>query len=180
LVEAARQEFSLKGIAGARVDAIAARAGVNKQLVYHYFGSKDELFREVLRLRLSTPIPVPADDKPATGERLAAVAQRLVDNPDHVRLLMWEALESGPDGPITEESARRSFYEGLIEQVREAQAAGEIDEQLDPAQVVLTRMALTMFPAAFPQLARLVTGLSVDDPVFSQRRGRFLASAYRR
>src|ERR1700710_248427 len=48
LLTAARHEFAGKGLAGARVDEIAARAGVNKQLVYHYFGDKDALYQAVL------------------------------------------------------------------------------------------------------------------------------------
>jgi TetR/AcrR family transcriptional regulator len=48
LLSAARREFSDRGLAGARVDEIAARAGVNKQLVYHYFGDKDALYRAVI------------------------------------------------------------------------------------------------------------------------------------
>src|SRR5262245_21374137 len=48
LLTAARREFADSGLAGARVDEIAARAGVNKQLVYHYFGDKDALYLAVL------------------------------------------------------------------------------------------------------------------------------------
>ena len=48
LLTAARREFGSSGLAGARVDEIAARAGVNKQLVYHYFGDKDALYLAVL------------------------------------------------------------------------------------------------------------------------------------
>ena len=48
LLAAARREFAAGGLAGARVDEIAARAGVNKQLVYHYFGDKDALYLAVL------------------------------------------------------------------------------------------------------------------------------------
>src|ERR1700752_3432123 len=48
LLVAARREFADRGLAGARVDEIAARAGVNKQLVYHYFGDKDALYLAVL------------------------------------------------------------------------------------------------------------------------------------
>jgi len=48
LLAAARREFASRGLAGARVDEIAARAGVNKQLVYHYFGDKDALYLAVL------------------------------------------------------------------------------------------------------------------------------------
>src|SRR5215468_8429502 len=48
LLATARHEFADGGLAGARVDEIAARAGVNKQLVYHYFGDKDALYLAVL------------------------------------------------------------------------------------------------------------------------------------
>jgi TetR/AcrR family transcriptional regulator len=48
LLTAARREFASSGLAGARVDEIATRAGVNKQLVYHYFGDKDALYLAVL------------------------------------------------------------------------------------------------------------------------------------
>ncbi|HDZ56360.1 MAG TPA: TetR/AcrR family transcriptional regulator [Pseudomonas xinjiangensis] len=48
LLAAARQIFALKGLAGARVEDIAREAGVTKQLVYHYYGSKEVLFSTVL------------------------------------------------------------------------------------------------------------------------------------
>jgi AcrR family transcriptional regulator len=48
LLKVARQEFSEKGLAGARVDDIARASGVTKQLVYHYFASKERLFACVL------------------------------------------------------------------------------------------------------------------------------------
>lgn len=48
LLAAARENFALKGLAGARVEDIAREAGVTKQLVYHYYGSKELLFSTVL------------------------------------------------------------------------------------------------------------------------------------
>lgn len=48
LLRAAVAEFAGKGLAGARIDEIAQRAGVNKQLVYHYFGSKDDIYAAAL------------------------------------------------------------------------------------------------------------------------------------
>ncbi|HET6599395.1 MAG TPA: TetR/AcrR family transcriptional regulator [Burkholderiaceae bacterium] len=48
ILAAARAEFSAKGLTGARVNEIASRAGVNKQLIYYYFGSKDDLYRAAL------------------------------------------------------------------------------------------------------------------------------------
>lgn len=48
LLVAARREFARNGLAGARVDEIATQAGVNKQLVYHYFGDKNAIYFAVL------------------------------------------------------------------------------------------------------------------------------------
>ena len=47
LIDAARAEFAQYGIAGARVDRIAANAASNKAQIYHYYGSKDALFDAV-------------------------------------------------------------------------------------------------------------------------------------
>ncbi len=48
IVAAARDEFAKRGLAGARVEQIARRAGVNKQLVFYYYHSKRGLFQAVL------------------------------------------------------------------------------------------------------------------------------------
>lgn len=48
ILMAARTEFSQKGLGGARVNAIAEAAGVNKQLIYYYFEDKEKLYTEVL------------------------------------------------------------------------------------------------------------------------------------
>ena len=48
ILAAATTEFARKGLGGARVDEIAARAHANKRMIYHYFGSKEKLFTAVL------------------------------------------------------------------------------------------------------------------------------------
>jgi AcrR family transcriptional regulator len=48
ILEAATDEFSARGLGGARVDSIARAAGVNKRMLYHYFGNKEDLFLAVL------------------------------------------------------------------------------------------------------------------------------------
>lgn len=53
VLDAAKVEFARHGLAGARVDAIAARAKANKQMIYHYFGSKQDLFLAVLEAAYS-------------------------------------------------------------------------------------------------------------------------------
>ena len=48
ILAAAKKEFALLGLAGARVDEIADRAKANKRMIYHYFESKENLFKEVI------------------------------------------------------------------------------------------------------------------------------------
>jgi AcrR family transcriptional regulator len=48
ILAAAKSEFARLGLAGARVDEIAERANANKRMIYHYFGSKEDLFQVVL------------------------------------------------------------------------------------------------------------------------------------
>jgi AcrR family transcriptional regulator len=48
ILQAAKKEFAHKGLGGARVDDIAARAKANKRMIYHYFESKESLFQRVL------------------------------------------------------------------------------------------------------------------------------------
>ncbi|CDM55861.1 MULTISPECIES: TetR/AcrR family transcriptional regulator [Rhizobium] len=48
ILEAATKEFAENGMGGARVDAIAERAGTNKRMLYHYFGDKEQLYLRVL------------------------------------------------------------------------------------------------------------------------------------
>src|SRR5215467_7202279 len=48
ILRAAMSEFSERGLVGARVDRIAERAGIDKKLIYYYFGNKEKLFLAVL------------------------------------------------------------------------------------------------------------------------------------
>lgn len=53
IMAAAHAEFAQHGFDGARVDRIAALAGINKRMLYHYFGNKDDLFCAVLEVNYS-------------------------------------------------------------------------------------------------------------------------------
>ncbi len=53
ILDAAAEEFAEHGLAGARVDRIAERAGVNKALIYYHFNSKDNLYKEIIKNRIT-------------------------------------------------------------------------------------------------------------------------------
>ena len=77
ILSAAAPEFAQHGFAGARVERIAAAAGVNKQLLFHYFGSKTGLHRAALKSLLDRPAPA-AQAAKAPAERLRDLATHLV------------------------------------------------------------------------------------------------------
>jgi TetR/AcrR family transcriptional regulator len=179
ILAAARREFSAKGISGARVDAIAARAKVNKRMLYYYFESKEGLFREILRRRLHERYEALRTRAVADPGRLAEGQARLVGDTEYTRLLMWEVLETDPDHPLNP-SLRREFFAGWVEAVEEEQRTGGLPADLDPAQLVLSELCLTLGPYLLPQLAQLVTGMSVKDPEFVARREEHLRALGRR
>jgi AcrR family transcriptional regulator len=107
LLAAAYDEFVRVGLAGARVDRIAAAASANKQGIYAYFGSKEGLFDAVLgdRLRvLADVVPFTPDDLPGyTG----ALFDALVADPGLQRMTLWKMLER-PEASDQERDAHLS------------------------------------------------------------------------
>jgi TetR/AcrR family transcriptional regulator len=173
ILAAALTEFADKGLAGARVDAIARRARINKRMLYHYFGNKDDLFREILRRKVATRAAAVADAPDAPGEFLPYFYEVACGDLEWVRLLKWEALEGDPRRPLAGAERRQAFRKAIAK-IRRAQAAGGIAPDLDPGQCLLALLGITAFPLAFPQIARLVTGRAPTDPVFHRARVAFL------
>ena len=173
ILEAALQEFAAKGFAGARVDVIARRARINKRMLYHYFGDKEGLFREVLRRKIAQRSAWLAGAPENPVERLPVWFQLACRDREWVQLLQWEALQWGEKEVIDEERRKESVGKA-VERVRQQQAKGLLDPDLDPAQLLISMMALTAYPLAFPQLARLATGLAVSDEKFQKQREVFL------
>ena len=164
IVAAATAEFAAKGFTGARVEAIGRRAGVNKQLLYHYFGNKEELFRAVLDGQLARnaerQATMPADPARFPESYFAW----LLNDEAWVRFLTWEAAAGDVEVPA--EAERRRSIAGFVEELRARQAAGDLASDLDPRLLLLAVYALTTYPLAFPQITRMVTGLAATDPAF--------------
>jgi|SRR5690348_13412833 len=173
ILSAALKEFAAHGFAGARVDAIARRAAINKRMLYHYFGDKEGLFREVLRLKMSQRQAWAETLSGDPAESLAFWFEAACKDTDWVRLLEWEALQDADRHLIDREARRAAIARGL-ERIRQRQARGQISAELDPRHVMLTMRSLTMFPAAFPQLTRLIMGRPVSDSRFQRKRAEFL------
>ena len=173
ILAAALAEFADKGLAGARVDAIARRARINKRMLYHYFGNKADLFREILRRKVAARAAAVAEAPGPLGEFLAYFYEVACRDLEWVRLLKWEALEADPRR-VAAEAERRAAFRAAVAKIRRGQTEGQLPPDLDPRQCLLALLGLTAFPLAFPQIARLITGRTPTDPVFVRERMRFL------
>ena len=101
MIDAAVREFAAHGLAGARVDRIAALAASNKRAIYDYFGNKESLFDVALERvigELIEAVPLCAGNLPGYAGDLFDYLQ---EHPEAVRLLAWRRLERPHMGPRT-------------------------------------------------------------------------------
>jgi AcrR family transcriptional regulator len=173
ILSAALKEFAAKGFAGARVDAIARRAAINKRMLYHYFGDKEGLFRAVLRRKIAERQAWAESLSGDPAESLPFWFAATCKDADWVRLLEWEALQGNRE-QVIDEKQRLAAVAGGLKRLRQRQARGQISDEFDPRHVILAMRSLTMFPVAFPQLTKLIMGGPVFEPRFQKEYARFL------
>ncbi|MFF2524764.1 TetR family transcriptional regulator [Streptomyces liangshanensis] len=128
LLRAATDEFAAHGIAGARVDRIAAAAGYNKNLIYVHFGSKERLFDAVYEAAVTEILaaaPFDADDLPGYA---GALFDFHVAHPHLLRLARWHGLERpGEVLPLAERAGAEK-----LRLLSAAQGDGRVDAGLPP------------------------------------------------
>jgi AcrR family transcriptional regulator len=154
ILSAATQEFAARGLTGARVDAIAKRARVNKRMIYHYFGGKDGLYLAVLE---------------ATYEAIRAAEQDLhltdrdpVDGMRELVLFTWRYFIAHPEflSLLGTENLHQAAYLKRSKRIRELHsplvggisallergaAARVFRAGVDPVELYITIAALGFF-----------------------------------
>jgi AcrR family transcriptional regulator len=154
ILAASVKEFTEKGFGGARIDAIARRAGVNKRMLYHYFGNKEALYVAVLEgtytsirtaehaLRLSDRDPVEA-----MRDLVLFTWHYYLAHPEFLSLLNTENLHKAK---FLKRSARIfALNSPLIEQIsillRHGAETGVFRRDSDPVDVYISIAALGFF-----------------------------------
>jgi TetR/AcrR family transcriptional regulator len=173
---AALSEFAAKGFAGARVESIARRAGLNKQLISHHFGGKLGLYRAVMNRRRNAgggeisiePGPMP--------DSLAGFFDLAGADPEWIRVLLWETLERGEIGDDAEGGVpaaglddRVARYNDRVAWIAAEQAAGRLPDDLDPHLLFLSLMGAALYPLLLPRVAELVCGEDPRTDAFAER-----------
>jgi AcrR family transcriptional regulator len=150
ILAAATVEFTEHGIAGARVDRIAAAAQSNKAMLYAYFGNKEQLFEAVFAAMVTAAtdaVPFGARDLPGYA---VAMFERYRTDPHVARLSDWYRLEHGRPGP---DDAVSATQRGRLAAIAEAQRDKLISDRLKPQELFSVITALARMGA--PEFTRL-------------------------
>jgi AcrR family transcriptional regulator len=161
ILDAAVVEFGEHGFAGARISAIARRAGVNEQLISYYFDSKEGLYRALQQHWQMISADASRPELPI-ADVVAAFLRLNVEQRSFARLLAWDGLaHTGSDAVVPD-----AYFAEMVEELVRRQRAGELANDLDPAYVLLMLFAAALAPTVIPQIARQLTGLSADSAEF--------------
>jgi AcrR family transcriptional regulator len=147
ILAAAKAEFARKGLGGARVDDIAARAKANKRMLYHYFGNKEDLFRITLEdayadfRAAEARLEIEKDDPITAIKRLVSFTWKYyLDNPEFITLVNSENLHKARH--IRNSKRMREISRPFVGRMRDllarGAAAGLFRADLDPVQVNIT------------------------------------------
>ena len=154
ILDAALREFAAHGLAGARVDEIAARAGANKRMLYAYFGNKEDLWVAVLEAayahKRGEERALQVDDLPPAEAMARLVRFNLrytARHPEFVALLNQENLHRA--AYLARSESVPALYSPLLETLREVLRRGAEErvfrDGLDPVQAYITIVALGHF-----------------------------------
>ena len=185
ILQAAILEFAKEGVAGARTDAIARAARVNKALLYYYFEDKEALYSAVLDQvfgGLSEFVhEVLARDLPPRRKILAYAAAHfdyIAAHPLYPRIVQSEMMRAGHGhSRHLERIVKRYFhpiFEKLAEVLRAGAAAGEF-RQVSPLHFIPSMISVIVFHFTNAPVMRLMT---TEDPMaphlLAQRRAAVL------
>ncbi|MFF4473919.1 TetR family transcriptional regulator [Streptomyces sp. NPDC001599] len=162
IFEAAVAEFARHGIAGARIDRIAAEARANKQLIYAYYGNKGELFASVLEkkmLDLAISVPVDPDDVEGWIDRLLDYHAA---HPELLRLLFWEGMEDGT-AELPHETERQAHYARKVAALRDGQERGVVTDAIPAPDLLFLLVAMANWAVVVPQMKRMLVGGEDED-----------------
>jgi len=155
ILNVALQEFSRLGLSGARIDAIAAESGVNKGMIYYYFGSKDDLYvaalEESYRRFREIEGGLHIDERLAPLDALRRLVSESFDfhaaHPEFIRMVMGENINQGEyirRIPALREINRSaiSLLEGLCQR---GIAEGVFRADVDPVDLHMSISALSFY-----------------------------------
>lgn len=179
ILDVAREEFSSKGLSGARIDEIAARTQTSKRMIYYYFGSKEGLYIAVLEeaYRGIRGIEAQLDLEDMSPEEalrklVAFTFEYESGNPDFIRLVMNENIHQGEY--LKQSKAIRGLNVPAIDAIRKiyerGRAAKVFRPGLDPIDLHMSISALCFFNVANRHTFSTIFDHDMSSPAAQRRR----------
>jgi TetR/AcrR family transcriptional regulator len=176
ILKAAVAEFSEHGIAGARTDAIALAAHVNKALLYYYFKDKDALYEAVLdhvfsgmHERLMPVLDSSSPPRQKMLEYLGTYFDYIAANPQFPRVVQAEWMRSGAKGSVHMQRIAKQYFRPLFGKLagvlQAGVAAGEF-RAVNPMDFVPSIAAIVVF---YFGAAPVMKALMKVDPLSAER-----------
>lgn len=180
ILQAATAEITAKGLGGARVDEIAARSGVNKRMIYHYFGDKDGLYLAVLEATYTAirtaEIGLDLGHRdPVDGMReLVLFTWRyFIAHPEFLSLLATENLHGA--AYLKRSDKIRDLHSPLVGMITTLLARGEtagvFRAGVDPVQLYVTIASLGFFYMSNRHTLSVIFGRDLGAPAALDARG---------
>jgi len=173
ILEVATREFADKGLAGARIDAIAAAMRTSKRMIYYYFGSKEALYLAVLeeayrRIR-AIESEAHLDDLPPEDALRKLVGHTVAyqwNHPEFVRLVQSENIHRAK--VLSQSKVIRKLNEAAIDGLRQViergQKAGVFRAAIDPVDLHMSISALSVFNVANRHTFGLIFDRDLESP----------------
>lgn len=147
VLEAAEQLFAERGFDGVSMRDIGDASGVSQPLIHHHFGSKEELYGAVLRRSADDyaarfpEIAFVADEPANLRAEMTRIFNFMRDNESLRRIVGWCRLE-GKQGMLT---ACQELRRALVQRIAEAQRAGMVRADINPASVAVMIEAVLIY-----------------------------------
>ncbi len=182
ILDAAKSEFARKGLGGARVDDIAAKAKINKRMLYHYFGNKEELFRRTLEDAYGAFRAAEAElrieqDEPITAlKRLMTFTwEYYLSNPEFITLVNSENLHKARHIRKSEkmDAMNKPFVARMKTLLERGVAQGQFRPDLDAVQILIALSGLGFHYLNNRHTGAIVYGRDLMSPEAKTARLRF-------
>jgi len=182
---AAIEEFSIKGLYGTRMEGIGRKAKINKAMVYYYFSSKEQLYREILEDSMSLiftdlgnevdkVITTVSDDKQALRRVIGAYFDVIAKHAKYLKMI-YDSLVNEPDELLdiirkVRASARYHRPNELVKFLQKGMENGRFIKS-DPNQILLSLISLSHYFVVAIPAAKVMLGIDhKDEKVFLQQR----------
>ena len=139
ILDAAVAEFATHGLAGGRIERISETSGANPRSIYHYFGSKEQLFQAAVYKVLHSigeAVQLTEEDLPGFAGRMF---DQIMQHPEAVRLNYWRMLECPEAGPDD-----RELYAGKVAAMKtlppfdtKPSSSSKAGSEISPADVLI-------------------------------------------